>query len=516
VVLTPDRASGYLALQGPGQIQKFTAQNSTLGALLALGTTPRALAVTADGKKLLVSQFISSGNAGTVRTVDLATFASAGTLQLPLEVATPDGSLGGRGLPNYLAGIAADPANGIAWVVAKKDNILRGSLRDGNPLTFETTVRAIVARLDLNLGQEQLTRRVDLDNMSQPSAITLSDSGALAFVTLQGNNRIIVLNQLGQELARNDTGLAPGGVAIDPVTKRVFTQDLMSRMVSVFDGAPVMNQTLNQLPRLAQVNTVAVEKLSAAVLKGKQIFYNAADPRMSLDAYIACASCHVDGDHDGQVWDFTDRGEGLRNTQSLRGQGGQASAPLHWSGNFDEVQDFENDIRQFFGGAGFMANGDFNTGTRNQPLGLPKAGISADLDALAAYVNSLSNPGRSPKRQANGTMTANATAGLALFTARGCQSCHSGPTMTDGQRHNVGTIKPSSGNRLGGPLDGIDTPTLRGLWATAPYLHDGSAATLRDVLTTANPAGSHSNLSSLTSAQIDQLVEYLTQIEAAP
>ena len=516
VVLTPDRATGYLALQGAGQIQKFTSQNSTLGAVLALGTTPRALAVTADGKKLLVSQFISTGNAGTVRTVDLATFANAGTLQLPLEVSTPDGSLGGRGLPNYLSGIAADPANGIAWVVGKKDNILRGALRDGNPLTFETTVRAIVSRLDLNQGQEQLSRRLDLDNMSQPSAITLSDTGALAFVTLQGNNRIIVLNQLGQEIARNDTGLAPGGVAIDPVTKRVFTQDLMSRMVSVFDGAPVMNQALNQLPRLAQVNTVATEKMSAAVLKGKQIFYNAADTRMSLDAYIACASCHVDGDHDGQVWDFTDRGEGLRNTQSLRGQGGQATVPLHWSGNFDEVQDFENDIRQFFGGTGFMANGDFNTGTRNQPLGLPKAGVNADLDALAAYVNSLSTPGRSPKRQPNGTLTANATAGLALFTSRGCQSCHSGPMMTDGQRHNVGTLKPSSGNRLGGPLDGIDTPTLRGLWATAPYLHDGSAATLRDVLTTANPAGSHSNLSSLTSVQIDQLVEYLNQVEAAP
>ena len=78
VVLTPDRATGYIALQGAGQIQKFTSPNSTLGAVLALGTTPRALAVTADGKKLLVSQFISTGNAGTVRTVDLATFASAG------------------------------------------------------------------------------------------------------------------------------------------------------------------------------------------------------------------------------------------------------------------------------------------------------------------------------------------------------------------------------------------------------------------------------------------------------
>ena len=466
--------------------------------MLALGTTPRALAVTADGKKLLVSQFISTGNAGTVRTVDLATFASAGTLQLPLEAGTPDGSLGGRGLPNYLAGIAADPASGIAWVVAKKDNILRGQLRDGKPLTFETTVRAIVSRLDLNQNQEQLIRRVDLDNMSQPSAITLSDTGALAFVTLQGKNRLIVLNQLGQEVARNDTGLAPGGVVIDPVTKRVFTQDLMSRTVSVFDGAPVMNQTLNQLPRLAQVRTVAVEKLSAAVLKGKQIFYNAADARMSFEAYISCASCHVDGDHDGQVWDFTDRGEGLRNTTSLRGQGGQATAPLHWSGNFDEVQDFENDIRQFFGGTGFMADADFNSGTRSQPLGTPKAGLSADLDALAAYVNSLTSSGRSAKRQPNGTMTANATAGQALFTSLGCQSCHSGSTLTDGQRHDVGTLKPSSGSRLGGPLDGIDTPTLRGLWATAPYLHDGSAATLRDVLTTANPTGSHGNLSPLT------------------
>src|SRR4029079_6194940 len=226
------------------------------------------------------------------------------------------------------------------------------------------------------------------------------------------------------------------------VTKRVFTQDLMSRTVSVFDAAPGMSQTLNQLPRLAQITTVQNEKMSAAVLKGKQIFYNASDTRMSLDAYISCASCHVDGDSDGQVWDFTDRGEGLRNSISLRGQSGVATAPLHWSGNFDEVQDFENDMRQFFGGTGFMADADFNSGTRNQPLGTPKAGASADLDALAAYLNSLASPGRSGKRQSNGAMTANATAGQALFTSLGCQSCHAGTQMTDRLRHDVGTLKP--------------------------------------------------------------------------
>ena len=46
--------------------------------------------------------------------------------------------------------------------------------------------------------------------------------------------------------------------------------------------------------------------------------------------------------------------------------------------------------------------------------------------------------------------------------------------------HDVGTLTAGSGMRLGGALPGLDTPGLRGLWATAPYLHDGSAATLRE------------------------------------
>ncbi len=59
---------------------------------------------------------------------------------------------------------------------------------------------------------------------------------------------------------------------------------------------------------------------------------------------MSCATCHNDGGHDGRVWDLTGFGEGLRNTISLRGAAvGQGL--LHWSGNFDEVQDFEGQIR---------------------------------------------------------------------------------------------------------------------------------------------------------------------------
>src|SRR5690606_17473892 len=56
--------------------------------------------------------------------------------------------------------------------------------------------------------------------------------------------------------------------------------------------------------------------------------------------------------------------------------------------------------------------------------------------------------------------------------------------FTDGVVHNVGTLRASSGSRLGETLAGIRTPTLLGVHDGAPYLHDGSAATLADVFTT--------------------------------
>ena len=109
---------------------------------------------------------------------------------------------------------------------------------------------------------------------------------------------------------------------------------------------------------------------------------------------MSCASCHKDAKHDGRVWDFTHLGEGLRNTPSLLGKSGMSQGMLHWSGNFDELQDFEGQIRAFSGGTGLMSDDDFYTGTRSLPLGDTKAGLSTDLDALAAYIESLDEVGK--------------------------------------------------------------------------------------------------------------------------
>jgi cytochrome c peroxidase len=79
--------------------------------------------------------------------------------------------------------------------------------------------------------------------------------------------------------------------------------------------------------------------------------------------------------------------------------------------------------------------------------------------------------------------------------------------------HDVGTLGPGSGKRLGQTLTGIDTPTLHSLWSSAPYLHDGSAPTLRDVLRTRNPTDQHGKTSQLSDDQIDDLVQYLLSLD---
>ena len=347
-------------------------------------------------------------------------------------------------------------------------------------------------------------------------AIEFSPLGDYAFHALQGSNAIDVRDSYRGDLVAGveGTGLAPQGLALTSDGAILVVHNFMSRTVSAFDVSGVTSSTNFGIPLLGIVSTVGNEALTAQVLRGKQIFYNAADPRMNEDGYISCASCHLGGGHDGQTWDFTDRGEGFRNTISLRGKSGTGHGNVHWTANFDEIQDFENDIRFAFGGDGFMAESLFQTVIN--PLGPAKEGLSPELDALAAYVSSLTEFGLSPHRNTNGTLTPQGQNGKALFSQLNCAQCHAGPSFTDSQSgviHDVGTIKPSSGHAIGGPLVGLDTPTLRGLWATAPYLHDGSARTLMDVITNRNPLGQHGATNTLTPQQRRDLVAYLLQID---
>jgi len=58
----------------------------------------------------------------------------------------------------------------------------------------------------------------------------------------------------------------------------------------------------------------------------------------------------------------------------------------------------------------------------------------------------------------------------------------------------------------------FDTPTLAEVWRTAPYLHDGRAATLADMLTKFNPGDRHGATAKLSREQLDDLVEYVLSL----
>jgi YVTN family beta-propeller protein len=527
LAFAPTGTNAFVTLEATGRLLRLDASTGAQSGSLDLGPNVRHLSISGDGTKVYVSRFITplypgedtaapqvSSGGGQVLVVNAQAMTLGQTITLRHSDRN-DTENSGRGVPNYLGPAALSPDGVNAWTPSKQDNILRGTLRDGRNLTFESTIRSITSHINLTTGQEDYPGRLDLNNAGIASTALYDRTGSYLFVAAEGSREVIVLDPYGKrEFMHIPVGRAPQGLAISADGLKLYVHNFMDRSINVVDVSKVINEGDDVAPIVNTYNSVASERLTAQVLNGKRLFYDAQDPRLARDAYISCASCHNDGDGDGRVWDFTGMGEGLRNTIALNGRAG-AQGFKHWSANFDEVQDFEGQIRNLSGGTGLMTDAQFNTGTRSQPLGQAKAGVSADLDALAAYVSSLTTFDKSPYRTSGGALTAAATAGKTIFQSMNCAQCHGGAGFTVSGAANlfdIGTIKPSSGGRLGGALTGIDSPTLRDLWATAPYLHDGSAPTLGAAVRAHNGV-------TISDADLNNLVAYLQQIgseEPAP
>ncbi len=539
VCLDPRGGTAYVTLEGTGVLLRLDAASFQVTGELALFPSPRSFAIAQDGARLLVARYISPEDRGEVADVKAEPLSLTRVIPLAYE-GRPTQPVLGSGVPNGLGGVAISPDGKRAWVTFKKDNVKQGLFVNpaGGIPNFETTVRSAVAQIDLASGAEDRAARYDLDNRGLPDAVAFDGKGAFAYIAALASNEISLF-----DLASRQPGLlidgfdteaerTPDGFAFDPKDSLLFVHYFVTRQVGIFDIHRVGSNSA--LDKLALIPAVEEERLAANVLRGKRIFYNAADARMSRDHYISCAVCHLDGAVDGRVWDFTHKGEGLRRTTSLLGKKGLGHGRMHWTANFDEVQDFEQDMRDAFGGSGFLTDEVYHADGRDTPLGAPKTGFSKDLDALADYLTSLAQARPSPYRNPDGTLTADAVEGEKIFKdpAVGCATCHIPPGYDDNRPvpgpdgsgpgsavmlHDVGTIRnPGAGHRLGDTLTGFDTPTLLGAWESGPYLHDGSAATLMDVITTANAGDLHGHTSQLSARERDQLVAFLRQIEGPP
>ena len=216
------------------------------------------------------------------------------------------------------------------------------------------------------------------------------------------------------------------------------------------------------------VNSSHVIKLSGDVStsSAREIFH------AQTSVGMACASCHPEGRDDGQVWFFETLGP--RRTMTLGG-GILARAPFHWSGDMLDLSVLMTEVFSLRMGGHVLEDFDMTAlGAWLDRIPAPK-GVVIDADAVAR--------------------------GLALFNAKevGCAECHGGASLTNNALVDVGTGAK------------FKVPTLLGVGARAPFLHDGCAVTLADRFGTCG-GNAHGHTSHLTSAQLADLIAYLESL----
>ena len=355
-------------------------------------------------------------------------------------------------------------------------------------LLFDGTVFPVVSALDAKELRPVRREALALDSVdtpvSMPTSVTLSPDGTRLYTANAASDDISVIDlDLGRGVGHVAVGHHPRDLALSPDGKRLYTLNLVSDDISVVDTDALT---------VASTFPLADDPRPAIIQQGERIFFASQPDEIARDNWIACASCHFDAGFDGQTW--LGVAGGPRNTPILRGIRG--TEPLHWSADRPNVQSFQQTFTGLMAGTGLAAS---------------------ELDALAEYVNSL-EPLPSPYRKAHVSLMDEAKEGALIFQQAGCAVCHRPALFTDRQMHVVGTGEPFrdhpvfSGKVAETMGPAFDTPSLRELWMTAPYLHDGRAATLRDVLTTFNPEDRHGRTSDLSEARLAALEAFLLSL----
>jgi cytochrome c peroxidase len=209
---------------------------------------------------------------------------------------------------------------------------------------------------------------------------------------------------------------------------------------------------------------------------GRRLFL---DGRLSRDGSITCSSCH-DPERafsDGRAIAVGVFGhKGRRNAPAIVNRGYGRS--FFWDGR---VATLEEQVLKPIQDSNEM---DLTLPEAVTRTGLPAEEISR---ALASYVRSILS-GDSPFDRFVGgdlsALSAEQQAGLQLFRGKGnCVACHVGPNFTDERLHNTGVAwRDGKFADPGAGQGNFKTPTLREVARTAPYMHDGSIATLEDVI----------------------------------
>jgi DNA-binding beta-propeller fold protein YncE len=315
-----------------------------------------------------------------------------------------------------------------------------------------------------------------------PRAAAVEESHKSLLVSCFGIDQVIEYDSLAASPTRAErqrwtVGAGPSGIAVDPAKNRAIVWSQFDRAVNVIDlGRGELVDDQGQLPRPAPRIDMAPDptrKITTATALGRLLFHAVGDSRISRDGR-ACASCHPDGRDDSLVWSTP---EGPRRSIMLAGRV-RSTAPYAWSGSHSDLKVHLATTFDRLNGAGGLK--------------------SVELDALAAYVESLAPP---PPLAILGRAKVERGAQLFASAEVGCAGCHAGAGGTDNESHDVKSKTSADRNAL------FNTPTLRFVGGTGPYFHDGRYPSLHELLL--SNADNMGHTRQLSAGDLDALEAYL-------
>lgn len=642
--LTPDGGKLYVANHSSDNVSVINTTTDRVSRTISnVGAKPHGVAISADGTRVFVTQFLAlkpaddprpltqsegadDGREGRVTVINRQNDTVIGVVRLaPIADSgfRSDGNtLLREPLTTVFDNVTGAFPNLLESITIKGDlAYIPGTCSSPNgPFRFNVNVQSCLSTVDIteqieafptlnmNIGVAFEPVGTRLFN-TNPFAVAFKRSADEGFIALAATNRLlrVTLNGDGSptinppadatdpgniiriELKDPDEiglvddedrigGQNPRGVVLNSTDTRAYVMDFLSRDIAIVDVSGDDPTLYRTLARVQSADLPAPGTDGATVQRGKYLFNTAIGPvgtqpnsvrpagRMSDTGWGTCYSCHPSGLTDSVTWMFAD---GPRQAISMEStfEFGAASIvngvpllpdshqrALNWSAVRDEVQDFTRNVRAVSGGGGLITIDANGAPVPEGPAGLAQlpdlrptanSGLSADLDAIATYLAVGVRAPNSPVPSQLGTVI-----GRVVFQAQGCHNCHGGPNWTisrldytpppapeeivDAQLVRflcrVGTFDPAlfsdgvsneirannvANVQARGAL-GFNVPSLISVFASAPYLHSGAAATLEDVIknVTHRTAGLSDGSDLLTSPVVQRfLVQFLKSID---
>lgn len=343
-----------------------------------------------------------------------------------------------------------------------------------------------------------------------PFDIVVSPDGKQAFVSSSGVNIISVINidsirtiiaesspEMLKRYANNlgissrfvtkriATGANPKGLALSPNGKWLYVAEELEDKIAVINT--------ETLEKVSSIDLGGPKRITVA-RRGRQLFNNASH---TFQNQYACYTCHPDTHEDGLIYNFADVGRNVVNVMSLREIGD--TPPFKWTGTNQSI--YKQDGMRF---SRFL--------TRTESFSYP------DLDALVAYIKTEIKHPPNLMYNPEGKLTESQLRGKALFNRdkdnlgkvipenNRCITCHPPPLYTNLKLADVGTLSVSDDSIL------FDTPHLKNIYASPPYLHDGRAETLEEIWTLYGKEDKHGRVNDLSKIQLNDLVDFLKTI----